>query len=158
MNSEIHNEGDVYGQSIGNQGTIIQNFNMAHVPGQPHLPLQRPPRAIHFTDRKDELAQLLTDLQPGQVATLCGPGGIGKSALAAEAIWQLAPEQAPPSQFPDGILFHTFYNQPQADLALEHFVRSFGGEARPTPLPAVQSPPPGTPPAAGRAAAAGRWR
>ena len=33
--------------------------------------------------REAELAQLLDDLQPGRVVTLTGPGGIGKSALAA---------------------------------------------------------------------------
>ena len=43
-------------------------------------PLQRPPRAKHFTGRERELAQLLDDLQPGRVVTLCGPGGIGKTA------------------------------------------------------------------------------
>ena len=41
--------------------------------------LQRPPRVEHFTDRKDELVQLLTELTPGNVATLCGPGGIGNN-------------------------------------------------------------------------------
>jgi hypothetical protein len=42
--------------------------------------------------------------------TLCRPGGIGKSALAIQAIWTLAPGHDPPARFPDGILFHTFYH------------------------------------------------
>ncbi|MEZ4673508.1 MAG: tetratricopeptide repeat protein [Caldilineaceae bacterium] len=91
-------------------------------------PLERPPHAEHFTDRKEALAQLVADLQPGCVVTLCGPGGIGKTALAAEAVWQLAPDAALPERFPDGILYHTFYGQPQIDLALEHIARSFGEE------------------------------
>jgi len=33
------------------------------------IPLQRPPRAPHFTDRKRELARLLADLHPGRVVT-----------------------------------------------------------------------------------------
>ena len=103
-----------------------------------NTPLQRPARAKHFTNRKAELAQLLADLQPGRVVTLCGPGGIGKSALAAEAIWTLAPSDAPPSVFPDGIIFHNFYNQPQAELALEGIVRAFGEEPRPTVHDAAQ--------------------
>ncbi len=102
------------------------------------LPLERPPRAQHFIGRKIELTQLLADLQPGRVVTLCGPGGIGKTALAAEAVWQLAPSNYPPALFPDGILFHSFYSQPQVALALEHIARSFGEEPKPTPKAAAQ--------------------
>jgi len=92
------------------------------------IPWQRPPRVEHFTNREAELAQLLAELQPGRVATLCGPGGMGKSALAAEAVWRLAPGDAPPARFPDGIVYYSFYNQPQAALALEHIARSWGEE------------------------------
>ena len=99
----------------------------------PPPPLQRPARAEHFTDREAELTKLLTDLQPGQVVTLCGPGGIGKSALAAEAVWKMAPDEAPPDVFPDGIIFHSFYNQPQAEIALEHIARSFDEKLGPGP-------------------------
>lgn len=102
------------------------------------IPLERPPRAAHFQDRKEALAKLINDLQPGQVITLCGPGGIGKSALAAEAVWQLAPDKEPSNRFPDGIIFHSFYNQPQAALALEHIARSFGEETKPSPQEAAQ--------------------
>lgn len=96
------------------------------------LPLQRPPRAEHFTDRQEELAQLLQDLQPGRIVTLCGPGGIGKSALAAEAMWRLTPGDKPPDQFPDGIVFYSFYGRPDSALAFEHIVRSFDEDVRDT--------------------------
>lgn len=99
----------------------------------PSIPLQRPPRAPHFIDREDELDRLLADLQPGRVVTLCGPGGIGKTALAAEAVWRPEIE----TRFPDGMIFHNFYNQPQANLALEHIVTSFGAEPKPTPATAA---------------------
>jgi hypothetical protein len=102
------------------------------------VPLQRPLRPVHFTDRKRELEQLLLDLQPGRVVTLCGPGGIGKTALAAEAIWQLAPGNEPPDRFPDGVIFHSFYNQPAAKLALENIARAFGEEPQPTPQDAAK--------------------
>ncbi|MCP4514438.1 MAG: hypothetical protein GY824_04300, partial [Delftia sp.] len=92
----------------------------------------------HFTNRTKELTQLLTDLQPGQITTLCGPGGIGKPALAAEAIWQLFPADQPPDRFPDGIISHTFYGQPKIDLALEKIVYAFGDEPKPTPAAAAQ--------------------
>ncbi|MCP4698708.1 MAG: tetratricopeptide repeat protein [Gammaproteobacteria bacterium] len=96
-------------------------------------PLHRPPRAVHFIDRTAELDKLLNELHPGKTITLCGPGGVGKTALASEAIWKLAPGNEPPERFPDGIVFHSFYNQPSADLALEWIARMFGGEPKPTP-------------------------
>jgi len=94
-------------------------------------PLQRPPRAEHFIGRETELAQLLDDLQPGRVVTLCGPGGIGKTALAAEAVWILAPGDEPPDCFPDGIIFHNFYRQSEMALALEQIARTYGEELKP---------------------------
>lgn len=102
------------------------------------VPLQRPPRAEHFTDRKQELEQLLHDLQPGRVVTLCGPGGIGKSALAAEAIWQLTKDNQPSKRFPDGVIWHDFYQEKETDKALEQIALSFGEEPRPTPLDAAR--------------------
>jgi tetratricopeptide (TPR) repeat protein len=105
---------------------------------QQRIPLQRPPRAEHFTNRDQELAQLLADLRPGRVVTLCGPGGIGKSALAAEAVWTLAPADDPPDRFPDGVIFHSFSSQPQAEVALENIARIFGEEPKPTPAAAAQ--------------------
>ena len=51
-------------------------------PRPPGPPLQRPPRATHFTGREADLARLLADLQPGRVVTLVGPGGVGNTALA----------------------------------------------------------------------------
>lgn len=102
-------------------------------------PLQRLPRAPHFIGREAEIEQVLNDLQPGSVVTLCGPGGIGKTAIASEAIWRLTHDPAkPPEHFPDGIIFHNFYSQPQATLALEHIARTFGEEPRPTPALAAQ--------------------
>ncbi len=102
------------------------------------LPFQKPPQVPHFTGREAELATLLRDLQPGRAVTICGPGGMGKTALAAEAIWQLAPGSDPPQKFPDGILFHTFYHRPQAALALEAFARAYGEDPRQSPLDAAK--------------------
>jgi hypothetical protein len=100
-------------------------------------PLQRPPRAAYFTDRETELAQLLRDLQPGRVVTLCGPGGMGKTALAAEAIWRLMPEPEPPAAFPDGVIFYSFYGRPDPALAFEHLVRSYDETAQDSSAGAV---------------------
>jgi tetratricopeptide (TPR) repeat protein len=101
-------------------------------------PLQRPPRVKHFINRKQELEELLRELQPGRVVTICGPGGIGKTALAAELVWKLTPANKPPERFPDGIVFHSFYDQPQARVALESIALAFDEEPRPTPALAAQ--------------------
>ena len=68
------------------------------------IPLQYPPQIEYFTDREKELERLLKALEPGRRVTLCGPGGIGKSALASKAIWELAPNNKPSARFPDGII------------------------------------------------------
>jgi tetratricopeptide (TPR) repeat protein len=118
--------------------SIAGNKNIIYATQPLRTPLQRPSRAEHFSGREKELADLLDDLQPGNVITLTGPGGIGKTALAAEAIWTLAPGDDPPERFPDGILFHSFYNRPQADLALEKIALAYGEEPRPRPKDAAR--------------------
>jgi hypothetical protein len=91
-----------------------------------------------FTGRTTELTQLLAQLQPNRVVAICGPGGIGKSALVATALGQLAPHSTPPAAFPDGILYHSFYNQPRVDIALEKIARTLGQEPKPNPYEAAQ--------------------
>src|SRR5258708_16005647 len=81
----------------------VQNIGEQHIhwPGQKSLPpLHRPRRAEHFQDRESERAWLLSHLHPGQIVTICGPGGMGKTALVAEILWTLAPEDTPPALFP----------------------------------------------------------
>jgi len=102
------------------------------------IPLQRPPQAEHFTDREKELAKLLEDLQPGKRVTLCGPGGIGKSALASTAIWKLAPDNKPSTKFPDGIIWHDFYKEPHSIKALENIAISFNEDPRQSPIEAAK--------------------
>ncbi|MCL4302341.1 MAG: tetratricopeptide repeat protein [Anaerolineae bacterium] len=103
----------------------------------PSIPLQRPTRPAFFVGRSRELKQLLDALAPGRIVALCGPGGIGKSALAGEAIWQLTEGDLPPKKFPHGIIFYNFYNCPEVDAALEHIVLSLGETPGPNPANAV---------------------
>jgi tetratricopeptide (TPR) repeat protein len=102
------------------------------------LPLQHPRQVEHFTGREEELEKLLKDLQPGKTVTLCGTGGIGKSALASKAVWLLAPADKPPEKFPDGIIYHDFYANPKAEQALEHVALSFNEKPEPTPIEAAR--------------------
>ena len=101
-------------------------------------PVMKPPRAEHFTGRQAELEWLLEKLQPGCAVTICGAGGMGKTALVAEALWRLAPGNEPPQRFPDGIFYHTFYHQPQAATALEALALAFGETPQPSPQAAAR--------------------
>ena len=103
----------------------------------------RPPqlllRAEHFVGREEELAKLVEDLQPGRVVTLCGPGGIGKTALAAEAVERLTERGELTTRFPDGVIVYSFYGQPDPMLAFAHIIRSFDPDAREISAQAAQA-------------------
>src|SRR5260370_19091504 len=117
----------------------VQNITNNYLQGQKYAPpLQLPRRAEHFADRASERAWLLAHLHPGQIVTLCGPGGMGKTALVAELLWTLAPADRPPTAFPHGIVFHSFYGRPEAAVALEQLARSFDEDPLPTPTQAAQ--------------------
>ena len=86
--------------------------------------------AEHFTGREEELEWLLETLQTGRAVTIWASGGMGKTALSAEAIWRLAPDDEPPELFPDGLIFYSFYGRRETASALEHIVKSFDEEAQ----------------------------
>jgi hypothetical protein len=68
-------------------GAIYQaGRDITIVGAQPRIPLDKPPRPENFVGREEDLISLLNDLQPGRVVTLCGPGGMGKTAIAIEVI------------------------------------------------------------------------
>ena len=110
-----------------------------HLAGQKYVPpLQLPRRDKYFQDRVSERTWLLAHLQPGHIVTLCGSGGMGKTALVAEVLWTLAPTNTLPEAFPHGIVFHTFYGRPETAVALEQLARTFGEDPLPTPAQAAQ--------------------
>jgi hypothetical protein len=119
-------------------GPVYSGTTTIYKSPPPRIPLQKPPRPLHFIGREKELDYLMENLQPGRVITLCGPGGIGKTALAAETIWRLAPGNDPPERFPDGIVFHSFYGYPQASIALEAIACAYREELRPNPIEAAR--------------------
>jgi hypothetical protein len=120
--------------------TLLDRLNSdSHArPSARPIPRQRPARTSHFVGRKTALTQLLANLKPDHMVALCGPAGIGKSALIAEAVWTLAPNETPPDIFPDGIIYHNFYDQPRADIAMEHIARIYGQDPHPTAYDAAQ--------------------
>ncbi|MCI5163884.1 MAG: hypothetical protein D3917_18090, partial [Candidatus Electrothrix sp. AX5] len=95
--------GDQY--NLKDQATLIQTKEVhlhQDASKPPVIPRQLPPLDACFLGRAEELTELLERLQPGKVVAVCGPGGMGKSALAAQAVHQLEADR-----FPDGIVFHS---------------------------------------------------
>ncbi len=118
-------------QDVKGDNNIFSNTGNVHVdqhihqPPPPVIPRQIPPLDACFLGRDTELAALLEQVQPGKVAAVCGPGGMGKSALAAQAVHKLETDR-----FPDGIIFHSFYHQPSTDMALQTICNAFQVEAK----------------------------
>lgn len=104
----------------------------------PIIPWQLPPRPDYFIGREEELIKLENAIHSGRAITLCGIAGIGKTALATELLYRLDKRLELTYRFPDGVLFHNFYREPNVDTALEGFVLAFGDEPRPTPQLAAQ--------------------
>jgi tetratricopeptide (TPR) repeat protein len=98
------------------------------------IPHYLPPLESCFVGREKEVAWLLDQLHPGKVVAICGPGGIGKSALAAQAVRKLEA-----GRFPDGIIFHRFCHQPQTTHVLERIAQFLNIEPEPTLESAVRS-------------------
>ncbi|MGB1250981.1 MAG: tetratricopeptide repeat protein [Candidatus Promineifilaceae bacterium] len=92
------------------------------------IPLELPERRliIHFTGREQELAQLQSELRAGCFLTLTGAGGMGKTTLVAKLLWTLHKTGELLQRFPDGVVFHTFYEQPTIAEAQAHILRAFG--------------------------------
>jgi hypothetical protein len=91
-------------------------------------PLMLPPRAQSFVGREEDLAWVLPHLiqETGITVALCGSGGMGKTALAAEALAHLMKQEDWEARFPDGIFYHSFYTYPSLDIACEELARTFG--------------------------------
>ena len=75
------------------------------------IPNQLPRRTTqHFTGRAADLTWIKTRLKPNETLVVVGPGGMGKTTLAIEAVRQLAAENDMRTLFPDGVIFHSFSN------------------------------------------------
>ncbi|MDU9048282.1 MAG: tetratricopeptide repeat protein [Candidatus Electrothrix sp. Rat3] len=116
---------------LGDNAHVEGGINFNIYPRTPQgIPLQRPKQAEYLVGREELLNDVLGALQPGKVVTLCGPGGMGKTALASRVAWELAPEREAPALFPDGLLFSSFYGRKDVGLAFDHLVRSYSDDAQ----------------------------
>ncbi len=84
-----------------------------------------PARVPQFVGRKNDLNFLIKSLCSGEVITLCGPGGIGKTALVSQALHKLKDDGKLWEHFPDGVYQHTFGDDPNADSACETIARFY---------------------------------
>ncbi|WP_424210683.1 ATP-binding protein [Streptomyces sp. BI20] len=93
-----------------------------------------PEDTASFVGRRSELAALHAALAAGRLVTLTGPGGVGKSRLARQAL------ATPPAAFPDGIHWADLSPLPDAQLLVatvsdaldlaDHTVRSLADAVR----------------------------
>jgi tetratricopeptide (TPR) repeat protein len=126
-NSAVSNTGTANNYNIAGN----QYLQYAALPKIWEPPLMLPPRAQLFVGREKDIAWLLQQLMVGEagiILALCGTGGIGKTALAAEALSRLIVQERGLVCFPDGIFYHSFYTYPSLDVAFEELARVFGGE------------------------------
>jgi hypothetical protein len=103
-------------------------------------PLMLPPRAQPFVGREEDLAwlhqQLITS-ETSRILAICGPGGMGKTALVAEVLNRLIDEKKWSAHFPDGIFYHTFYTYPLS-VAFKELARVFEEDSSGDPLLAAR--------------------
>ena len=104
-------------------------------------PLQWPRREGCFIGRATQLNELKERLQSQQIVSVCGPGGVGKSALVAEAVWQLPKSNLhgePPSLFPDGLIYCDFYRINNVENAMDSILISLDEQPKPDRESAVR--------------------
>ncbi len=89
-------------------------------------PLQLPSKVVCFVNRKKELRDILAKLTPNNIVSIHGPGGIGKTATVSELLWQLAPNNSAPENFPDGIISIDLRDGFYSEAIFSHILRSFG--------------------------------
>jgi hypothetical protein len=129
--TQFHQENQVVQGIQQNAGGDINNNIFSKAPWTP--PLMLPPHAQSFVGREEDLAWLLQQLmgEAGVTLALCGSGGMGKTALAAEALNRLVAQEDWLVRFPGGIFYHSFYTSPSLAVAFEDLARLFEEESEP---------------------------
>ena len=111
---------------------LRDGWQMSGRPNIPRPPFQLPNRALagQLFGRAALLAQLVDRLLNREHIDIWGPAGMGKTALAAEAIVQVvgdAPDNLAKSPFPDGVVLLDLYRLKFAspDPVWHHLANSF---------------------------------
>lgn len=104
------------------------------------IPCQLPPAAETFFGRVEELETLVARLYAGKSTAVVGPGGLGKTALAAEALRRVVGERGDrlaASPYPDGIVYLDLYAwHAKAELAFNTLASTLAGAEFRDSLPA----------------------
>jgi hypothetical protein len=100
-------------------------------PDRPRIPHQLPPAAHQFFGRKAQLDELTARLLARKNTAVLGPAGLGKTALAAEALSSVVGDTRKSianSPYPDGIVFLDLYaHHGLADPAWNSLANSLAG-------------------------------
>jgi len=95
------------------------------------VPCELPPPAEKHFGRQRELQQLTDRLRAGKNSAVVGPAGLGKTALAAEAVRAVVgdtPATLAASPFPDGVVFLDLYTfRGQAEAAWNNLANALEG-------------------------------
>jgi Tfp pilus assembly protein PilF len=125
------NSGPVANAPIGAQHIGTQNNYLGTGTGTPAPPFKNPlERPVGFTGRETEIRETRALLEAHHRVALVGPGGIGKTAIAAEVLFQLAPAPGADSLFPGGIYSHDFYRLAGHEAALLRLLGQAGVDLR----------------------------
>ena len=100
-------------------------------PDSHRIPHELPPDAEQFFGRQTELKELIERLGEGKNTAVVGPAGLGKTALAAEAVRAVVggnPAALAASPFPDGVVFLDLYTfRGQAEPAWNTLANKLAG-------------------------------
>jgi tetratricopeptide (TPR) repeat protein len=101
--------------------------------GRVLIPHELPPAAEEFYGRQTEIERLIARLQARKNTAVVGPAGLGKTALAAKALFVVVgdtPAALAASPFPDGVVFLDLYTfRGQAERAWDALANKLAGAA-----------------------------
>jgi tetratricopeptide (TPR) repeat protein len=130
------NEGKPKGFYLGPEPTPARGAEPLSPPFDP------PPAASQFFGRKAEKQKLVERLRAGKNTVVAGFAGLGKTALAAEALREVVGESAAElaeSPFPDGVVYLDLYKlQGQATPTWSALANSLQGPIFPDSRPAQE--------------------
>lgn len=110
---------------------VIVQVDTAPKDDRQRVPCELPPRAENHFGRQTELRQLTERLRAGKKSAVVGPAGLGKTALAAEAVRAVVgetEESLAASPFPDGVVLLDLYTyRGRAEPAWNNLANALGG-------------------------------